>query len=203
VINKNLNLNYFIFRRFCEGRCGQTPRKWQESIRRLFILINPPQLCEETFVIPPCFDGLTYIDGNAWSGAKTPVTFTMNTTWLQPEQQVAARGSTNKSHLYSMCLRPLALLLLLTAFASPADAQRRKRPQNDRQTPKTVSESIRSAEEKEAARTLELQTGWDGAKEAHFTKQDRATRRRMKRTAKKVTTISKWPFRPLVETNLR
>jgi hypothetical protein len=116
---------------------------------------------------------------------KRRATFTMTTTWLRPDQEITARGSPKKLHLYSMRLRPLALLLLLTAFASPADAQRRKRPQNDRQTPKTVSESIRSAEEKEAARTLELQTGWDGAKDAHFTKQDRATRRRMKRTAKK------------------
>jgi hypothetical protein len=39
------------------------------------ILINPPQLCEETFEMPPCFDGLAYIDGNAWPGAKTPRNF--------------------------------------------------------------------------------------------------------------------------------
>ena len=39
------------------------------------ILINPPQLCEETFDMPPCFDGLAYIDGNAWPGAKTPRNF--------------------------------------------------------------------------------------------------------------------------------
>ena len=45
----------------------------QRSIQ--LILINPPQLCEETFDIPPCFDGLAYIDGNAWPGAKTPRNF--------------------------------------------------------------------------------------------------------------------------------
>jgi len=39
------------------------------------ILINPPQLCEETFEMPPCFEGLAYIDGNAWPGAKTPRNF--------------------------------------------------------------------------------------------------------------------------------
>ena len=45
----------------------------QRSIQ--LILINPPQLCEETFDMPPCFDGLAYIDGNAWPGAKTPRNF--------------------------------------------------------------------------------------------------------------------------------
>ena len=45
----------------------------EQSIQ--LILINPPQLCEETFDIPPCFDGLAYIDGNAWPGAKTPGNF--------------------------------------------------------------------------------------------------------------------------------
>ena len=45
------------------------------SKRIQLILINPPQLCEETFDMPPCFDGLAYIDGNAWPGAKTPRNF--------------------------------------------------------------------------------------------------------------------------------
>ena len=40
-----------------------------------FILINPPQLCEEVFQMPPCFEGLSYIDGNNWPGAKTPQNF--------------------------------------------------------------------------------------------------------------------------------
>ncbi len=84
-----------------------------------------------------------------------------------------------------MRLKPLALLLVLTTLGTTADAQRRQRPPRDGQTPTTVAESIRSADEKKAARTLELQTGWDGAKDQHFTKQDRATRKRMKRTAKK------------------
>ena len=35
-------------------------------------LLNPPQLCEEEFDQPECFEGLTYIDGNGWPGAKTP-----------------------------------------------------------------------------------------------------------------------------------
>jgi hypothetical protein len=84
-----------------------------------------------------------------------------------------------------MRLKPLALLLVLTTLATTTEAQRRQRPPRDGQTPTTVAESIRSADEKKAARTLELQTGWDGAKDHHFTKQDRATRKRMKRTAKK------------------
>ena len=84
-----------------------------------------------------------------------------------------------------MRLKPLALLLVLTTLATTADAQRWQRPPRDGQTPTTVAESIRSADEKKAARTQELQTGWDGAKDQHFTKQDRATRKRMKRTARK------------------
>lgn len=36
------------------------------------ILLNTPQLCEETFDTPPCFEGVIYIDGNGWPGAKTP-----------------------------------------------------------------------------------------------------------------------------------
>jgi hypothetical protein len=39
------------------------------------VLINPPQLCEESFDRPAYFDGLVYIDGNRWSGAKTPQNF--------------------------------------------------------------------------------------------------------------------------------
>ncbi|MDE0980049.1 MAG: hypothetical protein OSA78_08645 [Flavobacteriales bacterium] len=39
------------------------------------ILINPPQLCEEIFDMPTCFDTLAYIDGNEWPGAKTPSNF--------------------------------------------------------------------------------------------------------------------------------
>ena len=84
-----------------------------------------------------------------------------------------------------MRLKPLALLLVLTTLTTTTEAQRRQRPPRDGQTPTTVAESIRSTDEKKAARTLELQTGWDGAKDQHFTKQDRATRKRMKRTAKK------------------
>lgn len=41
----------------------------------LLVLINPPQLCEESFDKPTCFDGLAYIEGNRWPGAKTPSNF--------------------------------------------------------------------------------------------------------------------------------
>ena len=84
-----------------------------------------------------------------------------------------------------MSLRQIALLLVLTTLATTADAQRR-RPARDGgggQTPKTVQESIRSAEEKEAARTAELRTGWKDAKESHYKKQDKATRMRMRQNA--------------------
>ena len=47
-------------RAMCEARGAQ------------LILLNPPQLCEEAFDLPRCFEKLTYIDGNRWSGAKTP-----------------------------------------------------------------------------------------------------------------------------------
>lgn len=39
------------------------------------VLINPPQLCEESFDIPLCFEGLPLIKGNDWPGAKTPQNF--------------------------------------------------------------------------------------------------------------------------------
>ena len=47
-------------RAMCEARGAQ------------LILLNPPQLCEKAFDLPSCFEKLTYIDGNRWSGAKTP-----------------------------------------------------------------------------------------------------------------------------------
>ena len=46
-----------------------------EAAGTQLVLINPPQLCEETFDMPACFDDLVYIDGNQWSGAKTPQNF--------------------------------------------------------------------------------------------------------------------------------
>ena len=83
-----------------------------------------------------------------------------------------------------MSLRQIALLLVLTTLATTSDAQRRRPPRDGDggggQTPKTVQESIRSAEEKEAARTTELRTGWSDAKESHYKKQDKATRKRMR-----------------------
>jgi len=36
------------------------------------ILLNPPQLCEESFPTPDCFSDVLYIDGNDWPGAKMP-----------------------------------------------------------------------------------------------------------------------------------
>lgn len=76
---------------------------------------------------------------------------------------------------------PLALIVLSLLASSTSDAQRRRAPRDGGgQTPKTVQESIRSAEEKEAARTAELRTSWNDAKESHYKKQDKATRKRMR-----------------------
>lgn len=86
-----------------------------------------------------------------------------------------------------MSLRHIALLLVLTKLATTADAQRRRPPRegSDGQTPRTVQESIRSAEEKGAARTTELRNGWNDAKESHYRKQDKATRKRMKQNKRR------------------
>ena len=73
----------------------------------------------------------------------------------------------------------LLLLALLTTLT--ADAQRRRRGGNEGQTPRTVEESIRAADEKKAAREAELRTGWNDAKESHYKNQDKATRKRMRK----------------------
>jgi hypothetical protein len=89
--------------------------------------------------------------------------------------------------LVIMRLKPLALILVLTTLATTADAQRRRPPRDDGggQTPRTAQESIRSAEEKEAARTTELRNGYSEAKESHFRRQDKATRKRMKQNERR------------------
>ena len=80
----------------------------------------------------------------------------------------------------------LAITLALLAAALPADAQRRQPPRDDGgQTPRTVEESIRSAEEKKAAREAELRTGWNDAQDHHFKNQDKATRKRMRQNARR------------------
>jgi hypothetical protein len=86
-----------------------------------------------------------------------------------------------------MSLRHIALFLVLTTLATTADAQRRRPPRDGGggQTPKTVQESIRSAEDKEATRTAELRTGWKDAKESHYKAQDKATRKRMKQNTRR------------------
>ena len=88
-----------------------------------------------------------------------------------------------------MRLKPLPLTLIVLALltSSTSDAQRRRPPRDGGggQTPRTVQESIRSAEEKEAARTTELRNGWNDAKEGHYRKQDKATRKRMKQNQRR------------------
>jgi hypothetical protein len=72
-------------------------------------------------------------------------------------------------------------------LTTTADAQRKRPPRDDGggQTPRTAQESIRSAEEKEAARTTELRNGYGEAKESHFRTQDKATRKRMKQNERR------------------
>lgn len=86
-----------------------------------------------------------------------------------------------------MCLKPIAILtLVLTTAALPADAQRRRPPRNDgSQTPRTVEQSIKAAEEAERTREAELRTGWRDAQDNHFRNQDKATRKRMKQNARR------------------
>jgi hypothetical protein len=91
-----------------------------------------------------------------------------------------------KSRLFSVPAAALAITLALLT-ATNADAQRRRPPRDDvgGQTPRTVEESIRSAEEKKAEREAELRTGWFDAQDNHFKKQDKATRKRMRQNARR------------------
>lgn len=85
-------------------------------------------------------------------------------------------------------LPPIAIaILVMTVLPNEADAQRRNRRGDggNGQTPRTVQESIRSAEEKEAARINELTTNLSADQESHIKKQDRATRKRMRQTARR------------------
>ena len=80
-----------------------------------------------------------------------------------------------------MPIRNLLLAIALLSASLPADAQRRRPPRNDGgQTPRTVEESIKAAEEKEREREAALRTGWNGAQDHHFSNQDKATRKRMR-----------------------
>ena len=78
------------------------------------------------------------------------------------------------------------LALTLLAATLPAEAQRRRPPRNDGiQTPRTVEESIKAAEEKEREREAALRTGWNDAQDHHFRNQDRATRKRMRQNERR------------------
>ena len=46
-----------------------------EAQNVVLILVNPPQLVEEVFEKPACTEGLAWIDGNDWPGAKIPSNF--------------------------------------------------------------------------------------------------------------------------------
>ena len=63
-----------LYREMSEFECEAISdmRAQCEAAGAQLVVINPPQLCEETFEKPACFEGLTYIDGNRWPGAKTP-----------------------------------------------------------------------------------------------------------------------------------
>ena len=85
-----------------------------------------------------------------------------------------------------MPIHNVLLALALLASAMPADAQRRRPPRNDgSQTPRTVEESIKAAQEAERAREAELRTGWNDAQNHHYRNQDKATRKRMRKNARR------------------
>ena len=78
------------------------------------------------------------------------------------------------------------LALTLLAATLPAEAQRRRPPRNDgSQTPRTVEESIKAAEEKEREREAAPRTGWNDAQDHHFRNQDKATRKRMRQNERR------------------
>ena len=78
------------------------------------------------------------------------------------------------------------LALTLLAATLPAESQRRRPPRNDgSQTPRTVEESIKAAEEKEREREAALRTGWNDAQDHHFRNQDKATRKRMRQNERR------------------
>ena len=78
------------------------------------------------------------------------------------------------------------LALTLLAATLPAEAQRRRPPRNDSsQTPRTVEESIKAAEEQERERKAALRTGWNDAQDHHFRNQDKATRKRMRQNERR------------------
>ena len=83
-------------------------------------------------------------------------------------------------------MKNLLALALALLMVTTADAQRRRPPRDGGgQTPRTVEESIRSAEEKKATREAELRTGWNNAQDHHFKNQDKATRKRMRQNARR------------------
>ena len=84
-------------------------------------------------------------------------------------------------------MKNLLAIALALLTVTTADAQRRRPPHDDGggQTPRTVEESIRSAEEKQAAREAELRTGWNDSQNKHIKNQDKATRKRMRQNARR------------------
>ena len=83
-------------------------------------------------------------------------------------------------------MKHFLLALALIAATTPADAQRRRPPRNDgSQTPRTVEESIKAAEEKEREREAALRTGWRDAQNHHVRNQDKATRKRMRQNERR------------------
>ena len=85
-----------------------------------------------------------------------------------------------------MPIRRLLLALTLLIAALPAEAQRHRPPRDDSsQSPRTVEESIKTAEENERTRQAALRTGWNDAQDHHFRNQDKATRKRMRKNERR------------------
>ena len=85
-----------------------------------------------------------------------------------------------------MPIRRLLLALALLTVALPSEAQRRRSPRNDgSQTPRSVAESIKAAEEKERERESALRKSWNDAQDHHFSNQDKAIRKRMRQNERR------------------
>jgi hypothetical protein len=67
------------------------------------ILLNPPQLCEESFPTPDCFSDVLYIDGNDWPGAKTP-------SYFYDDHHLVDKGAASYSVWLSKELKKMTLV---------------------------------------------------------------------------------------------
>jgi hypothetical protein len=67
------------------------------------ILLNPPQLCEESFPTPDCFSDVLYINGNDWPGAKMP-------SYYYDDHHLVDKGAASYSVWLSKELKKMTLV---------------------------------------------------------------------------------------------